>query len=329
MRFIYCETIELKNLQGPDVLNLLIAVDELNIHSLITYIQEYLIDHQTEFLHQNPTGVLEIVYQHETFTDLWNFCLEKICKEPKILFDSNNFTNLKAPLLEILLKRDDLNMDEIEIWNSSLLKWCFARQNMMNDSTKWSKDDITKIERSLHRFIPLIRFYDIEPTEFFYKGYSHKDILPQDLIHDLLEYHIVPNKKLKAKIPPSKRPHLKFILDSNLIESNHVPLFASWIDKKESSYYDKKDILYEFNLLYRSSRDGIDTKSFHKNCDNKGATIWIAKIKNSTKSIGGYNPLGWSGNSWRNTKDSFLFSFADWKKISLATTKLSYIMKME
>jgi len=52
------------------------------------------------------------------------FCFEKICEEPKILFNSNKFLNLKAPLLEFLLKRDDLNMNEIEIWEN-LLKWCF------------------------------------------------------------------------------------------------------------------------------------------------------------------------------------------------------------
>ena len=113
-RFIYSGNIELKNLQGPDILKLLIAVDELNIQQLISHIQEYLIKHQTEFLHQNPTGILETVYQHEKFTDLWKFYLEKICEEPKILFDSDKFLNLKAPLLELLLKRDDLNMDEIE-----------------------------------------------------------------------------------------------------------------------------------------------------------------------------------------------------------------------
>ena len=162
----------MKNLQGPDVLQLLIFVDELNIQPLISHIQEFLIEHQTEFLHQNPTGILETVYQHEAFTDLWNFCLGKICEEPKILFNSDKFINLKAPLLELLLKRDDLNMDEIEIWES-LLKWCFAQQNMKNDPTKWSKEDITKMERALYRFIPLIRFYDIEPTDFFYKVYNH------------------------------------------------------------------------------------------------------------------------------------------------------------
>ena len=106
----------MKNLQGSDVLKLLIAVDELNIQQLIPHIQEFLIEHQIEFLHENPTDIPETVYQHETFTDLQSFCLKKICEEPKILFSSDKFINLKAPLLELLLKRDDLNMNEIEIW---------------------------------------------------------------------------------------------------------------------------------------------------------------------------------------------------------------------
>src|SRR3954463_15598298 len=90
-RFIYCGNIELKNLQGPDVLKLLIAVDELNIQLLISHVQEFLIEHKTEFLNQNPTGILETVYQHETFVDLWNFCLETICEEPNTLFNSDKF----------------------------------------------------------------------------------------------------------------------------------------------------------------------------------------------------------------------------------------------
>jgi hypothetical protein len=322
IRFIYCGNIELKNLQGPDVLKLLIAVDELNIHSLVSHIQEFLIEHQTEFLQQNPTGILETVYQHETFTDLWNFCLEKVCEEPEILFNSENFINLKDPLLELLLKRDDLNMDEIEIWEY-LLKWCFAQQNIQNDPTKWNKDDIVRVERELYKFIPLIRFYDIEPTDFFYKIYCYKEILPQDLIHDLLEYHIVPNVKPKKNLPPSRKPNLKYNIDSTLIESKHIPLFASWIDKKDSSYYNGKNYPYDFKLLYRSSKDGIDTKSFHRNCDNKGATIWVAKIKDSTQLIGGYNPLDWSGNyTWKSTTASFIFNFPDGKDIS--TLKVSY-----
>src|SRR5436853_7422511 len=108
------------------------AVDELSIQPLVSHIQEFLIEHQSEFLHQNLTGILETIYQHETFTDL---CLEIICGDLNTLFNSDEFINLKAPLLELLLKRDDLGLDEIEIWEN-LLKWYFAQQNMTNDPMK-------------------------------------------------------------------------------------------------------------------------------------------------------------------------------------------------
>ena len=111
------------------MLKLLIAVDELNIQSLISHVQEFLVEHKTEFLHQNPIGIFETVYhQYEAFTDLWNFCLEIICEEPNTLFNSGKFINLKAPLLELLLKRDYLNLNEIDIWEN-----LFAQQNMTND----------------------------------------------------------------------------------------------------------------------------------------------------------------------------------------------------
>src|SRR5581483_2473517 len=69
---------------------------------------------------------------------------------------------------------------------------------------------------------------------------------------------------------------------------------------------------YKFNLLYRASRDGIAAASFHEKCDNKGATVVVAKIQNSEKIVGGYNPLFWDlSNNWKSTNDSFIFSFTD------------------
>src|ERR1043166_1407946 len=104
---------------------------------------------------------------------------------------------------------------------------------MKDDLTKWNHEDITKIERSLHRFVSLIRFYNIEPADFFYKVYKYKDILPQDLIHGLLEFHIVPNMKPKANAAPPRKPILNFKLDSNLAKPKHIAIFSSWIDKKD------------------------------------------------------------------------------------------------
>ena len=136
-----------------------------------------------------------------------------------------------------------------------------------------------------------------------------------------MEFHIVPNIKPKINVAPPRKPNLKFKLDSTLIESKHL---LHGLTKKILHTIIKKNIPYEFKFLYRSSRDGVDTKSFHRNCDNKGATIFVAKIRGSTRLIGGYNPLDWNGNGWKYTTDSFIFNFTDGKNVS--TAKLGYVV---
>ncbi|GBC49037.2 hypothetical protein GLOIN_2v1837915 [Rhizophagus irregularis DAOM 181602=DAOM 197198] len=283
LRFIYCGKIDLKELQGPEVLKLLIVVDEFNIQSLISYIQNYLIKNQDEFLQQDPKGILEAVYQHESFTDLLNYCLEKICQEPKILFESDKFTSLKAPLLKLLLEKDYLDLDEIFIWKS-LLKWGLAQNpSISKDITKWNKEDITIIEKTLHGLIPLVRFYHISSDDFLDKIYPLKKLLPKDLTKDLVEFYIAPNRKPNiVEIQSPRIPKHICDYDSILIKNHHFAVFASWIDKKNNLHY-YVNIPYNFNLLYRASRD-----------------------------VGGYNPLKWnSSNKVESTKDSYIYLFTD------------------
>ena len=154
-------------LEWPELLNLAMAVDELNIHSLILLIEEYLIKHQLEFLNRNPVEILETVYQYESFKNLCDFCLEKICEEPEILFSSDKFISLKAPLLELLLKRDDLCLKEIVVWDI-LMKWVLAQHlTIPKDVTKWSKEEIIIMQRTLHRYISLVRFNQISSIKFY------------------------------------------------------------------------------------------------------------------------------------------------------------------
>jgi hypothetical protein len=203
-RFIYCGEVELTKLRGPDILELLIAMDEFNIPTLISCVQNYLIKHQYEFLQQNPTEILETVYQRQNFTDLWNFCHEKICEKPEILFNSEKFTNLKAPILELLLKRDDLLLDEIVIWDS-LIKWSLAQNpSIQQDVKKWNKDDITIMEKTVYRFIPLIRFNHISSEDFLSKVYPYKVLLPEDLINNILTFHMAPNKQSNVNTQPPR-----------------------------------------------------------------------------------------------------------------------------
>ncbi|RGB42266.1 hypothetical protein C1646_751164 [Rhizophagus diaphanus] len=324
LRFIYCGKIDFTKLEGPELLKLSMAVDELNIQSLIPRVEEYLIKHQYKFLQQDPIGIIETIFQNECFTSLLDFCLDKICKEPEILFNSENFTSLKEPIVELLLKRDDLCLKEIEIWDV-LLKWAFAQNpTIPKDITKWNKEGVTIMKRTLHRYIPLIRFYHISSEDFHDKVFPFKKLLPKELINDLFTFYLVPNRKINIDIQPPRRSYDKY--DSVIVDFQYFALFASWIDKKNDNYL--RNIPYNFNLLYRSSSDGNTVAKFHEKTDNKGANIVVAKIKNTNQIIGGYNPLDWSGNSsFRSTADSFIFLFKDYKNTD--TGKIGRVIKKE
>ncbi|EXX57222.1 hypothetical protein RirG_209140 [Rhizophagus irregularis DAOM 197198w] len=307
LRFIYCGRIDLEKLQGPDILKLLIAVDGLGIQTLVIHTQEYLIEHQFEYLQQNPIVILETIYQHETFMDLFNLSLKKICGEPEILFSSDEFMSLKPSLLELLLKRDDLLLDEIVIWDN-LIKWCFAQHsNISQDPTQWNNEEFTLMERTISKFIPLVRFNYISPESFATKVYPFKVIMPKSLVNNMILFYMAQNKQLNEDKGPPRQSKCK--IDSVIINQKHIEIFANWIYRKvKVSEY----IPYNFHLLYRASRDGNMHEAFHEKCDNKGAPLVIVKITNSNQIVGGYNPLSWdTSNTWKSTYDSFIFSFTN------------------
>src|ERR1051325_4607648 len=115
------------------------------------------------------------------------------------------------------------------------------------------------MEKTLRRFVPLIKFYHIKSKDFLDKVYPLKKLLPDDLINDLMIFHIAPDRKLDIQ-PPRK-------FDSTLIKRKHFAVFASWIDKKSNSHYnDPNNTPYKFNLIYRASRDGKYTYEFQSKC---------------------------------------------------------------
>ncbi|GBC02967.1 hypothetical protein RclHR1_04900010 [Rhizophagus clarus] len=322
LRFLYCGKIDLEKLQGPELLNLLLAVDELSIQTLITCIQEYLINHQYEYLRLNPIEILETIYQvyhHNTFTGLWNFFIETICEKPEILFNSDKLIRLRAPILELFLNRDDLLLDEIEIWDN-LIKWCLAQHpSIQHDVEKWNKEEVTILERTLQKFIPLIRFHHISSEDFHLEVYPFKVLLPEDLINNLLSFYMTPNK-FNDNIQIPRKPKY----DTVIVKPQHFAIFSKWIEKKTDTQYNLKDIPYYFKLIYRASRDGNTAEVFHNKCDNKGATLVVAKVTDSEQIVGGYNPLYWdTSNTYKFTKSSFIFSFRN--RTNLQTAKVGYI----
>jgi len=108
-------------------------------------------------------------------------------------------------------------------------------------------------------------------------------------------------------------------------------MLCSWIDGGDSTTIPSLtnyngDLPYEFRLLCKGSRDGFDAATFHDLCGNQGPTITCLKVNDSKHVIGGYNPLSWgSTNSWRNTRDAFIFQFNIYYKKNL-TAKIGRVL---
>ena len=100
---------------------------------------------------------------------------------------------------------------------------------------------------------------------------------------------------------------------------DYLPIYDMVGDSKILTTDDKimklRNLLGEhddsWTLLHRSSRDGFDASSFHKNCDEKERTMTVIET-DCGKILGGYARCSWSSNNHygnRNSPDAFLFLF--------------------
>ncbi|CAG8593503.1 23772_t:CDS:2, partial [Racocetra persica] len=71
------------------------------------------------FLQQSPIRMLHFITHHERFNEIKEAYLETICKNPSLLFDSDEFLSLKENTLKLILERDNLDMKEKELKKKS------------------------------------------------------------------------------------------------------------------------------------------------------------------------------------------------------------------
>ncbi len=308
--------------KGKDLLNLLIASDELLLNELHDAIQDYLLLHKTDWLQQNFALVHKTVFQLEFSKGLQEFCLVTVCEEPQLVFKSKDFTSLEEETLISLLGRSDMDMEEVVIWDH-LLEWGIAQNPELTiDISKWKDEDFALLKETLENLIPFIRFFIMNPAEFYNKVRPFKRILPKDLYEDLKRFHLKTGLQLKSEYLQTQR----YVgVKSTIIDQNHAAMLCSWIDGVDNISFPNltSELSYEFKLLCRGSRDGFSASTFHNLCDNQGPTLVCLKVNDSKHVIGGYNPLSWgSTNSWRSTRDAFIFQFNIYYKKNL-TAKIS------
>ncbi|CAG8715227.1 35176_t:CDS:2 [Gigaspora margarita] len=311
LKFLYCGIVDLINQEDDIILALLVAADELLIQRLIDFIQEFLIKNSFELLFKNPAKMLHFIVHNNQFNELREAYLMTICDYPVLVFNSEEFFHLEEDALKLILKCDNLNLEEGDIW-AGLINWGdFQRKILESDMMceDINNEDINPLQlgEALRELIKFIRFYQIDRKKFIPKVWTYKHLLPDNLIEDILRCYLDPDARPLHETFLIRRGN--FEVDSELINKTISRLLMKWIDKKS---VDKKiakgGFQYYFNLLFRSSSDGHSSQKFHKKCDNKGATIVVARISCTKTLIGGYNPLDWNGdNVWKQTTDSFLF----------------------
>jgi hypothetical protein len=205
--YLYTGTIELEKTKSTDILKILVAADELCLQKLINYVQSYLIDNKSEFLRNEPVQILQTVFHNEDHAKLRDFCLEAICNDPKILFDTTDFLDLDETLFLELIKQDTLCLEELEIWRN-LLKWAIAQCSLViniHHPQNWTKEHFDIIREAIRNFIPHIRWFQIPPDEFWREiSKPFEDLLPEDLYQDILGYHLDPETTLINIVKPKR-----------------------------------------------------------------------------------------------------------------------------
>ncbi|RIB18891.1 hypothetical protein C2G38_1311674 [Gigaspora rosea] len=258
---------DIMNTSAKDSLNILVASDELELLDLAESVQKYLIKKFSPWLRSNLVTSLNVICHHNHFHKLYNHVLNFTFRNPYSLFDSDDFPLLNEVAMICLLESDDLELEEIQIWNY-LIKWGVSKfldiKDWSNENiSNWSDDHFKALKETISRCIPLIRYYHIP------KRYINKQIK---------RYHLDSNTFIKYITPPRRC--------SRLITNENKAIISSWIDHKDKDYYTYITDPYKFRLLLRGSRDGFDINTFHNLCDFQGPTIVIFRTTQG-KLIGG------------------------------------------
>ncbi|RHZ75131.1 hypothetical protein Glove_217g38 [Diversispora epigaea] len=318
LKYIYGGIIDTENMDTKTMYNLMVVANELEFKELSEKLENHFIESNTSWLRTHFTFIYHSIFKNNKFQNLENFCNDIVVKNPSIIFESAEFTSLHESALISILKRDDLQMKESEIWDY-LIQWGTARNpTLPKKLEKWSDENFMTLKTTLQQCLPLIRYFHISNPDVMDKIKPYKKILDKQLWNDLKQHLILPGRPIKSIILPT-RLALKQELSTRVIElfstiinEEHASMISSWINHQPSNYYLRNNP-YEFQLILRGSKDGFAPRTFWDICDGHDNTIVVTKVEGTDEIIGGFNPLAWdkTKEDWMSTNTSFIFSFKD------------------
>ncbi|RHZ58574.1 hypothetical protein Glove_372g33 [Diversispora epigaea] len=346
LKYIYYGIIDTGNIDTKIIYKLMIAADELKLEELSMNLESHLLEFKASWLKTHFSFVYHSIFMNNKFKNLKKFCNDIIVKYPKLIFESNEFASLHESALVSILKRDDLQMKESEIWDY-LIKWGTAQNpTLPKKLEEWSARNFTTLKTTLQQCLPLIRYFHISNSDVMDKIKPYKKILDKQLWDDMKQHLILPDRPVLSVILPPRidmiqelpprinlvpeppprvnfqeKPELvnfqKFLARVNepfstIINEKHAAIISSWIEYKPASY-SLTNNPYEFKLILRGSEYGFAPRTFWNICHGHDNTIVISKVKGTGEIIGGFNSSAWDKTKVGDFKanNSFIFSFKD------------------
>ncbi|RHZ76556.1 hypothetical protein Glove_196g37 [Diversispora epigaea] len=321
LKYIYSGIVDLKDVETKLIFDLMMTANEFEIEELTKKLENHLIETKSSWLKSHFSLVYRSIFNGNNFKDLEKFCNDIIVKYPNLIFDSENFISLQESALVSLLKRDDLQLEEVIIWEY-VIKWGIAQDSTLPvDLKEWTNENFKTLKTTLQQCLPLIRYFHIPGNDVLKKIKPYEKILDEQLWDDLTRYLIAPNQPIESIILPPRRTLIQDLSTyteqakpfSSIITYEHVAEISSWIDRKPRTYF-LTNIPYEFQLILRGSVNGFNPQTFWNICHGHASTVVIIKVKGTEEILGGYNPLIWDANyagifsRWEKTNDSFIFS---------------------
>ncbi|RHZ89555.1 hypothetical protein Glove_13g111 [Diversispora epigaea] len=327
LKYIYGGIVNLENVETRFIFDLMIAANEFELKELTNKLEILLIDTKASWLKTHFSLIYRTIFNENNFKNLENYCNDILVRYPSLIFDSSDFASLPVSALVSLLKRDDLQMEEVKIWDY-VIKWGISQSPTLHtDLEEWSKENFLTLKITLQQCLPLIRYFHISNTELFDKIIPYKKILDKQLCKDIIQHLAAPDRPFKSIILPARStlvtelpprtprtPRTKETKESfsSIIFEEHAAEISSWIDRKTINY-STTNIPYKFELILSGTRDGFAPQTFWNICHGHAKTVVIAKVKWTDEILGGYNPLAWDNSNhetsqWMETKDSFIFS---------------------
>lgn len=187
LRYFYTGWVPWEQVDKDVLLQTLNASDELGVVDIVHQIQDYFVKNPKS-LKEDIVKTLLATYQYESLCGLRDYILEMIAAQPELLYCSRHFKDLDKDIVTMVLKREDLQLNQVEKWNL-LLRWVNLHYfKLGNVHSKLSTDDLTSAQHAIKEHLPLFNFSAMSREDFFISVYPYNDLLPPDLLEKLCEH---------------------------------------------------------------------------------------------------------------------------------------------